>query len=81
MIAGLADNQRRQQTGPRNAFLNRLQRNRCRCDSALTAGAGIFFQMMVMHFELPRHKLQHATDLFADTALFAMTDIADFLFR
>ena len=36
---------------------------------------------MVMHFELPRHKLQHATDLFADTALFAMTDIADFLFR
>ncbi len=81
MIARLAHNQRRQQTGASNAFFDGLQRNGCRGDSALTAGAGILFQMMVMNLELPRYKLQHATDLFADAGLVALANTADLFFR
>ena len=80
MIAALADNQRGQQAGARDALFDRLHRNGCSRDSALTARAGVFLQMMVVNFELSGHKLQYPADLFADARLVGLANTADLLF-
>ena len=81
MIAALADNQRGQQAGSCNALLDRLQRNRSRRDFALAARAGVVLQMMVVHLQLSRHKVQDPTDLFTNAFFLAFALTADFLFR
>ena len=80
MIAALADNQRGQKAGPCDALLDRLQWDRCRRDSALTAGAGVFLQVVVVNLQLSGHELQHPTDLFADARFVALANTTDFLF-
>ena len=81
MVASLADNQRRQKAWPGDALFDGLHGNQCRGDSALATRADVFFQMMVVNFQLPGNKFQDTTELLADACLFALTHTADFLVR